>query len=315
MPQNPAIATRLPVALSEMAHEAKGQDYIYLSSNSANPAGPKEAIVAVYTYPQLESLGVWGGERGSGDGTRGVCSDAAGDVFAPLFTKEIVEFAHGGISPVKSLPDPSGHPSACSVDPTSGNLAVVEGSPSTFPGVLLIYPAGSGTPTTYKDKYLDFYHVGYDNKGNLFLDGTRPNSNDFGLAELPSGGSSFEDIKLDKALKSPGVVQWDGAYMTVSGAHAIHRFTVNGSRGTVIGSTRIREYNPCRKGGSCSFYVSPGWIQGDVVIGITAYYLNGVGCSGGFALWHYPGGGRPFNKGIGGLPNCLGGITISVAPK
>ena len=119
-------------------------------------------------------------------------------------------------------------------DPTTGNLAVVNAFSSNSPGVLLIYRAASGSPTTYSDPHLEFYNAGYDSKGNLFLDGKR--SQGFGLAELTSGGSSFKEIKLEKALKSAGLVQWDGAYMTVSDGHFIDRFTVKGNQGTVVGS-------------------------------------------------------------------------------
>ena len=73
------------------------------------------------------------------------------------------------MSPIKTLLDPDGIPLACSVDPTTGNLAVVNAFSSNSPGVLLIYRAASGSPTTYSDPHLEFYNAGYDSKGNLFL--------------------------------------------------------------------------------------------------------------------------------------------------
>ena len=163
----------------------------------------------------------------------------AGNVFV-IFSAEILEFARGGTTPIRTLPDPSGTPLSCSADPTTGNLAVVNESLPSNPGILLIYQPATGTPVSYSDTDVNLYHVGYDNKGNIFVDGlSRVSGKRVGLAELPKGGGWFKNIKLDRLVGDPGSVQWDGTYMTVDDNRVIHRFTVSGSRGKVVGSTRL----------------------------------------------------------------------------
>jgi hypothetical protein len=299
--------------------KAKGKDFVYVGASLGGTVGSHEAAVEVFSYPKLTFLGTWVdySDPYGNNGTTGLCSDTAGNVFALLYqgkVNEIIEFAHGGVSPINTLLDPDGIPLACSVDPMTGNLAVVNAYYTNSPGVLLIYRAASGSPTTYSDPNLEFYNAGYDGKGNLFLDGKR-RSQGFGLAELASGGGSFKNINLEKALKSAGIVQWDGAYMTVSDGHVIDRFTVKGERGTIVGSTRLRKpHDPC---GSlnCFYGFSPAWIQGDVVVGDVSWCLLGVPCSGNVGLWHYPRGGRPFRTISPYLTYVPSGLTVSLAPK
>jgi hypothetical protein len=43
---------------------------------------------------------------------------------SPTRSNEILEYAHGGTTPTATLADPTGTPSACSVDESTGSLAV-----------------------------------------------------------------------------------------------------------------------------------------------------------------------------------------------
>jgi hypothetical protein len=54
----------------------------------------------------------------------GDCSNRTGDVFVPNNT-EVFEYAHGGTSPIATLSLPGNSGAACSIDPSTGNLAVV----------------------------------------------------------------------------------------------------------------------------------------------------------------------------------------------
>ena len=66
----------------------------------------------------------------------GECVDKAGDVFVADFggntgTPAILEYAHGGTKPIATLSDPGYYPESCSIDPTTGNLAVTnDGGPA-----------------------------------------------------------------------------------------------------------------------------------------------------------------------------------------
>ncbi len=149
MPQSRTTATQVEQSQSWMLPGAKSENLLYVASTyggGVSSAGYQDAVVSVYTYPRGENRGSWTEKHSS---TWGECADTAGDVFVTLDAKsgKIVEFAHGGRRPIKTLPDPSGVPFACSVDPTTGNLAVVNDPyRSHHTGVLLIYHGASGTP-------------------------------------------------------------------------------------------------------------------------------------------------------------------------
>jgi hypothetical protein len=293
MPQSRATATQTEYARSRALPKAQG-DLLYVTSFQHNG-------LAIYTYPRGKH---WGqvptySEPGA------ECADMAGNVFV-IFSAEILEFARGGTTPIRTLPDPSGTPLSCSADPTTGNLAVVNESLPSNPGILLIYQPATGTPVSYSDTDVNLYHVGYDNKGNIFVDGlSRVSGKRVGLAELPKGGGSFKNIKLDRLVGDPGSVQWDGTYMTVDDNRVIHRFTVSGSRGKVVGSTRLITHQ--------MFHAAETWIQGDAVVAVYVYSACPSLCPTAVSLWRYPAGGKP-TKSISGLDEPLG-VTVSVAPR
>jgi hypothetical protein len=300
---------------------AKSQDFVYIGASLGATIGPHEGAVLVYTYPALDYVGEWiANSTSSGNGgVFGLCSDTSGSVYALYYvssTYGIAEFSHGATTPTRTLQDPSGYPWACSVDPASGDLAVVNLPQSqSSPGALLIYHGSSGTPATFNDSDLSFAGVGYDDEGNIVVDGRSPVSRKPGLAILARGSKKFSNIKLDKSmqLQDPGLVQWDGKYMTVSGSDVIYELSIKKGRSTVAGTTTLLGVrNPCGKY-NCSYGFVPSWISGKVVLGAESWCLNGVPCSGGLAYWHYPKGGRPFDNHW--LEYALGGVTLSAVTK
>ena len=217
----------------------RSEDLIYLSYG---PCGSPSCLaqVAVYTFPGGQPIGTWNAAGYVG----GECADKAGNVFVTYIlgsVGEILEFAHGGTSPVATLNDPTGSPVACSVDPISGDLAVADGL-----GALLIYRNGSGNPTTYSYPGVYFYGVAYGNKGNIFIDGlTGGQSPQFVLAKLPKGGRSFENITLNEQVGGVGELDWDGQYLTIGQStwyknemDLIYRFEIRGTSGRFEGATQ-----------------------------------------------------------------------------
>ena len=107
----------------------------------------------------------------------GDCVDNAGNVFVVNFGTssggggDVVEYAHGGTTPIKTLTYPNAYLNGCAVDPTTGNLAVTDYRPSNGnrgKGGVLIYPSASGTPTKYVDPGMaDYGYCAYDSAGNL----------------------------------------------------------------------------------------------------------------------------------------------------
>ncbi len=82
----------------------------------------------------------------------------------------------------------------------------------------------------------------YDDKGNLFVDGSGPSSSGFAFAELPKGAHSLKDVALDQPIAFGGGVAWDGAHVTVGdqSTNTLYRFDISGTSGTKVGATRLR---------------------------------------------------------------------------
>ena len=70
------------------------------------------------------------------------CSDSKGNVFISGGT-EVVEFAHGGTTPIATYSIAYYPATGCSVDPESGSLAVVN------EGWVSVFPPGSQNATSY----------------------------------------------------------------------------------------------------------------------------------------------------------------------
>jgi hypothetical protein len=255
---------------SWMAPDAMKRDLLYISDEGTGD-------VYVFTYPHGKLKGTLTGFADP----QGECVDKKGDVWVTLFSgQEILEYAHGGTSSIGNVSDPGYLLEGCAVDPTTGNLAAGDfaGTNSTSGGVS-IYADAKGTPVTYidPDLYLVFA-LGYDNKGNLFVDGEAKVGGGFAFAELPKGSSTFTNITLNQTIKTPGGVQWDGKYITVGDATggAIYQVQVSGSTGTVVGSTPLTDSNG----------VFQSFIDGKKVVGPNVYGANVM-------FWSYPTGGSP----------------------
>lgn len=211
-----------PNATSEtlwyVADTSAGAIFIYSWQKKQAPVGEITGLSQPYTF----------------------CVDKAQDVYvADLVLQEVLEYTHGGTTPIKTL-GTGGGAISCSVDPTTGNLAVANYELPSAPGNVLVYRGASGNPTAYSAPNItDYFFVGYDAKGNLFVDGQ--GSSGFGLAEMPAGSSSFEAITINVAITFPGGVQWDGKYLDVGDqkSNTIYQFAVSGTSATEKGSVDL----------------------------------------------------------------------------
>lgn len=254
-----------------MNPSAKGQALVYVSSVLSND-------VYVYSYSTQQLVGTLTGFVTP----YGLCSDKKGNVWIVNDgASQLVEYAHGGTSPLATLDDGGAFPEGCAVDPKTGNLAVTNFSSQSGNGNVAIYAGAKGTATLYADPSIAEYRFcGYDDKGNLFVDGAATGSK-FAFAELPKGSGTFTDITLNKSIEWPGGVQWDGKYIAVgdTDAHVIYRTEPSGA---VKATTDLGGAN----------YVNQFWISGparkkhhkDTVL---AASQDG----GNFAYYNYPAGG------------------------
>lgn len=218
----------------------------------------------------------------------GECSDALGHVFVTDYdAADIVEFDHGSTTPVKTLSDSWGSPIGCSVDPTTGNLAI---SNYSNPGNVSVYVKGSWLHwyITYWQKY---WSPGYDNQGNLFVQGLYDDGTPR-FDELPAGGTYFSDISLDFTINNPGSVMFDGTYMALTDQEyggrqsqaGIYRVSISGSTGTAVSSIELTD--TCSPSGPFTVMYQPWIYKGNVVSG-------NLYCPSRFGYWSLADGGSP----------------------
>jgi hypothetical protein len=285
-----------------MKRDASRGDLIYAAASHS---------VLVLSYPDGALEATLAGFKEPG----GLCSDARGNVFVTDYkASDIVEYAHGGTSPIGTLKDSGYHPMGCSVDPTTGNLAVANFYciyPCKTRGNVAVYAHAQGSPAIYYDASIPwFYYCTYDSRGNLFADGDVP-APGFLITELPAGGSALRNITVKNAPYDAGGIQWDGTYLAVQtlgeyqrkGPTVIDRVRVSGGTGSIVSSIHL--YSGRRDLHQRNF--SEYWIQGNAIIGADGAHAE-------IGIWPYPQGAkRPahvIRQGTNGYA-----VTISVAPS
>jgi streptogramin lyase len=281
-PQTSALTPHVDRGTSWMLPEAKSEELLYVAG--AEP-------VDVYTYPQGKMVGSLGTFRGPD----GMCVDQGGDVFITIYyDNQVLEYAHGGSTPIATI-NTANFPADCSIDPTTGNLAV-----TFWDGIQIFSHPSSGWsgPQTYTqpDGTYFTYFCAYDDSGDLFFDADTQHSA-FQLTELPAGSSgNFTTVSVNQRFSEPGGVLWDGNYLSIAELSrrrkrpaVVHQFSITGSNGTEVGSTTLRK---AREG---LF-----WIQGSTIISEAR---------GDVGFWNYPEGGRP--EKIVHTPDGAGGVAVS----
>jgi DNA-binding beta-propeller fold protein YncE len=276
---------------SWMAADATNQDLFYISDRGTNE-------VYAYSYPQ----GTLEGALTDFRSPAGLCVDKAGDIWvSEQGSGKIKEYAHGGTKAIAVLDDPGEVPVSCAVDPTTGNLAVANyyRRRESNQGSIAIFTGAKGKPTFYMGPLgLYGYFCGYDDKGNLFVDGTSHESGGFLFEELAKGSARLRNITLTGGtIYFPGQVQWDGKYVAVGdqtyqrkpGASAIFRTT--GAGGKIVGVTTLTGYGD----------VVEFWIERNTLV--APNYSARLAL-----LYKYPAGGFP-KRTVTGLRQPFGAVV------
>lgn len=211
------------------AHPDGNQALIYISSET-------KASVYVDKYPGGKPVETLIGFFAP----TGLCSDKNGDIWVADTDKYsntgyLDEYAPGGKHPIATLTDPSNSPVACSVDPTTGNLAVANSGDN-----ILIYPNAQGPGTLYST--VGLVHkpntITYDDAGNAYFADVSGS-----CAWLPAGGSNMMKFTLKPRAMRPGPMRWDGQYLTVLAGVAkqsqVWRYQVLGGTGKRIGIVQL----------------------------------------------------------------------------
>ncbi|MGA8535407.1 MAG: hypothetical protein WB615_14965, partial [Candidatus Tumulicola sp.] len=276
---------------SWMAPDAKNIGLLYVADLGTGN-------VNVYSYPGGRLKGVLTGFSA----VHHECVDAAGNVFIANGGKnELDEYAHGGTSPIKIYHEP-GFTHGCAVDPTTGNLAVLHDPPSSGFGGISLYKHAKGKATEYTTpNVFRVYFIGYDAKGDLFVDGTDMHVA-FEFAQMPAASQTFEAVTLNQSINLPGAIQWDGTHLAVGdqvsigGPSKINEFSINGTTGTLVGTTPMTN--------SCD--VLQFWIHNKRVVAAND-------CLPAVMYFDYPGGGKSVQTISKSLSEPVG-VTISLNP-
>jgi hypothetical protein len=281
LPQQQAAHSHPDSGRSWMRDGAKDGALLYVSDTETGD-------VYVFDYPKGTPAGTITGLADPA----GECVDASGDVFVTnTGGSNVLEYAHGGTTPVATLKDDGYFPVGCSVDPKTGNLAVTNfSSTSSLAGNLVVYKHAKGKPTAYSDPNMPaFLLCGYDDRGNLFADGSSSGSA-FSLVELPVGKNKLVPIALDKTIGNGGAVQWDGKYLAIGDQsdNVVDRFQITSGKGTSHGSTTLKN----------AVAIFQFWIQDKRIVGPDS-------SAAAVDIWNYPGGGHPL-KTVRGVYVPLG---------
>lgn len=196
------VRTAFLTAPDRRAHRAAGKSWASGAAQNSKLlyyADNLKGVVNFYSYPAGVPMGaITGFSRPAG-----LCTDKHGNVYVvDAIAAQITEYPHGSITPVGQLLDPNKNPIACSVDRTTGNVAVANTDAS-----VVVYAFPGRTPTTYQTGSLEATDLSYDNAGNLFV------ATFFGsfllYEELPKGALFFETDTLGLYSFVPVTVTWD----------------------------------------------------------------------------------------------------------
>jgi hypothetical protein len=232
------------------------------------------------------------------------CSDHEGNVFVTQ-VESVAKYQHGATKPVESYKF-AGSVYSCSVNPKTHELAVVlfciRGCSQE---IIIVRDHGRHKSRYGVSPLSSLLYCAYDDKGNLFVDGY--NGTAFGLAELPRGAHRFIGISVDKQIKYPAQIQWDGEYLAIERRvyPLIYRVSVSGTQAHLVGRIRFN---------GIGYRATQSWIE-NATIAIPSAQYNKRPME--IFLYNYPAGGEPIKiiKGFirGGNHAMVDGVTFSVA--
>ena len=292
-----------PIQATARAHQASGSsgDLVYAITSKG---------IVVLSYPNWSIVARIRGYRN----WYGVCADPNnGNVFAITGNNEIDEYAHGGTTPIAEIVLPAGDPTACAVDPTTGNLAVTAiETPTELRDTLFIYPQAQGSPTTYTDKQLPgLISPAYDDVGNLFVSAI-DKARGARIAELKVGRSQFTIIKLTNRNAYLRQIQWDGTHLVFLVPNGrgygttVNQLQITGKTATIAHSFLL---NYCQD----EYF----WIDRASSSLLSFYYPPKTNNNYAIAAWEYPFGRKPKSRiyRVTSGHDYIYDLTVSVAPS
>jgi hypothetical protein len=293
---------------SWMLPEAKRvKELLYVSDWSTDD-------VFVYAYDK----GTLEGQLTGLDDPYGQCVDKKGNIWVVNFGGgSVSEYAHGGTQTVRTLT--TGYqPMGCSVDPTTGNLAVAASESVD------VFVHARGKAHVYQSEMCHpFWAPGYDNAGNLYVEALLYGSakplqgySDPLPCELPHGGKSLRGTHVSGfGIYYPASVMWDGKHLTLSDQDYLDKNETTIYRVSEDASGNLKSIGQTLLTDDCDgndVEVPQPFILGKTVVGGNlrcSYY----GSHSKFDYWPYPAGGSPA-RSLQSPPEKPVGQSISIDP-
>jgi hypothetical protein len=228
----PVSGTNSPAIPSASTHAAFGHAWMQpqaARSNLAYVADYESNALFVFTYKQ--NAMIFSGYIPLGSSPVAECVDKAQDVWVVTSSHLLLEFAHGGTTPIGSIGAPALFANGCSVDAATGNLAVAGADFNTGTvGAVFLYKKAKGQPVIIGDPAYELSDCAYDGKGNLYAD-RDVNNTDLSLDVLPKGAKTFDIETTNQEFRRPGGLQWAKPYLVVgdSDNNVAYRFNVGSS--------------------------------------------------------------------------------------
>jgi hypothetical protein len=295
VPSGLAPSAAAPAAQSWMQSKAApAKALLYIADGATDD-------VFVYDYKTSQLVGTLHGMKQP----YGMCVDAQGSVWiTDLSAGAVVKYPHGKIVQAKRFAT-DGRAVGCSVDPTSGNLAVANVTTSSGGGSIRVFSSSGHTDYANPQCYT-LEQPGYDSQGNLYVEAYSP-SNAVVVCELPHGGNALQPIAVDRELTGAGSAMWDGKYITLTeesyqgnSSTAIHQMVATTSGGLqTVGTTVLTD--PCHNSidiwqpfivGSKNTPVNTQ--QGDAVVA----FDTSCQARERSKMWAYPASGAPLPDSI-----------------
>lgn len=250
-----------------MLPEAAGEDLLYVTAYSN---------VLVFSYPAGKLVGTLKGFYSAA----GECVDSSGNVFISNWRpRGVYEYAHGGTKRIAFLKTTKVGPLACSISPTTGDLAICGAS-----SYVEFYRGAKGNAVLMQDARMQFGDLDtYDSKGNLFFLGIKVGKHqNQQLSELRAGATHFANIRVETKLYSEGGLQWNNGLLTaVSDTKSvyIYQLQIKGTRALKVGATPLS---------APAYIVLQYFIDGSTVI-----VPNRLTSGSDVLYYNYPTGGSP----------------------
>jgi hypothetical protein len=255
----------------------KDQSLLYVSDE---PAGD----VYMVALPSGRLVGkLTGFDYAAGD-----CTDQFGNVFVDnLGAGQVRAYAHGAKSAFRVLNDSSWEPVGCSVDPTTGNLAVSNIRTTQSEGSIAVYVKAKGAAHYYEYAGVyNFWYCAYDGDGNLFADAIDYASDNPIVLELPKGRSKLRSVSFSPPITGDVVppLLWDGKRLAVAspGSGAIYQYQISGSTGTRVNVVKLQDAGEV----SGPFWIASTGTAQTLYAPIVEDSIESVG------VYRYPAGGK-----------------------